>query len=44
MLLSVDEEAVKAELPQIEASLDAYGDHLPGAVRAQLDALKQKLG
>ena len=44
LLLSVDEQAVKAELPQIEASLDAYGDHLPDAVRSQLDALKQKLG
>ncbi len=44
LLLSVDEEAVKAELPQIEASLDAYGDHLPDAVRGQLEALKQKLG
>ena len=44
LLLSVDEDAVKAELPQIEASLDAYGDHLPDAVRGQLEALKQKLG
>ena len=44
LLLSVDSEAVKAELPQIEASLTAYGDHLPEAVRAQLDVLKQKLG
>ncbi len=44
LLLSVDEQAVKAELPQIEASLDAYGDHLPDAVRSQLEALKQKLG
>ena len=44
LLLSVDEDAVKAELPQIEASLDEYGDHLPDAVRSQLEALKQKLG
>ena len=43
LLLTVDEEAVKAELPQIEASLDEYGDHLPEAVRGQLEALKSKL-
>ncbi len=43
-LLTVDTEAVKAELPQIEASLDEYGDHLPDAVRDQLEALKQNLG
>ncbi|WP_320669692.1 phosphoenolpyruvate carboxykinase (GTP) [Patulibacter defluvii] len=44
LLLTVDAEAVKAELPQIEAHLAQFGDHLPAAVQAQLDALKQKLG
>ena len=45
LLLSVDSEAVKAELPQIEASLDAYGDHLPDAVRGpSWTSLKPKLG
>lgn len=43
LLLSVDGDAVKAELPQIEAHLAQFGDRLPAAVTAQLDALKQKL-
>ncbi len=44
LLLSVDNEAVKAELPQIEAHLDQFGDRLPAEIRAQLDALKTALG
>ncbi|EHN12214.1 Phosphoenolpyruvate carboxykinase [GTP] [Patulibacter medicamentivorans] len=44
LLLTVDADAVKAELPQIEAHLAQFGSHLPAAVQAQLDALKQKLG
>ncbi len=43
-LLVVDEAAVKAELPQIEEHLAKFGDDLPQELRAQLDALKQKLG
>jgi phosphoenolpyruvate carboxykinase (GTP) len=44
LLLTVDGEAVKAELPQIEAHLDQFGDRLPAEIRAQLDALKTALG
>ncbi len=43
-LLVVDEDAVRAELPQIEEHLAKFGDDLPAEIRAQLDALKQKLG
>jgi phosphoenolpyruvate carboxykinase (GTP) len=43
-LLDVDAEAVKQELPQVEESLTKYGDHLPAEVRAQFDALQQRLG
>ncbi|MGK2939985.1 MAG: phosphoenolpyruvate carboxykinase (GTP) [Solirubrobacteraceae bacterium] len=43
-LLTVDVETVKQELPQVEASLTKYGDHLPAEMTAQLDALKAKLG
>jgi phosphoenolpyruvate carboxykinase (GTP) len=42
-LLAVDTEAVKAEIPQVEAHLAQFGDRLPPAVRAQLDALAEKL-
>jgi phosphoenolpyruvate carboxykinase (GTP) len=42
-LLTVDAEQVKAELPQVEESLEKYGERLPGEMRAQLDALKQRL-
>jgi phosphoenolpyruvate carboxykinase (GTP) len=43
-LLTVDEEAVKAELPQVEEHLERFGDDLPGPVRDQLEALKERLG
>jgi phosphoenolpyruvate carboxykinase (GTP) len=43
-LLTVDPEVVKAELPQVEEHLAKFGDELPAPVRAQLDALKQRLG
>ncbi|MFA4929268.1 MAG: phosphoenolpyruvate carboxykinase (GTP) [Patulibacter sp.] len=43
LLLTVDNDAVKAELPQIEAHLEQFGDRLPAEVRAQLDALKSAL-
>ncbi|MBI5106398.1 MAG: phosphoenolpyruvate carboxykinase (GTP), partial [Solirubrobacterales bacterium] len=43
-LLTVDDEKVKAELPQVEEHLAKFGDRLPGPVRDQLDALKQRLG
>ncbi|MBA2347546.1 MAG: phosphoenolpyruvate carboxykinase (GTP) [Solirubrobacterales bacterium] len=43
-LLTVDEEAVKGELPQIEEHFAKFGDDLPQELRAQLDALKERLG
>ena len=42
-LLRVDEEALRAELPQVEDHLARFGDRLPDEVQAQLDALKAKL-
>ncbi len=44
LLLTVDAEAVKAELPQVEAYLAQYGERLPAGVKAQLDGLKARLG
>ena len=43
-LLTVDEEAVKAELPQVREHLDKFGDRLPSELRAQLDRLESALG
>ncbi|MBJ7470079.1 MAG: phosphoenolpyruvate carboxykinase (GTP) [Solirubrobacteraceae bacterium] len=43
LLLTVDAEAVKSELPQVEAHLAQFGDRLPAAIAAQLDSLKAKL-
>ena len=42
-LLTVDNEAVKAELPQVEAHLARFGDDLPVALRTQLDTLRERL-
>ncbi len=43
-LLAVDEDAVRAELPQTEEFLAKFGDHLPAEITRQLDALKSALG
>jgi len=42
-LLSVDVEEWKAELPAIREWFDSLGDHVPGVVREQLDALEGRL-
>jgi phosphoenolpyruvate carboxykinase (GTP) len=42
-LLTVDPQAVKAELEQVEAHLATFGDELPAPVRAQFDALRERL-
>ena len=42
-LLEVDEEAVKAELPQVREHLDKFGDKLPAEIRSQLEQLEQRL-
>jgi phosphoenolpyruvate carboxykinase (GTP) len=44
LLLEVDPEAVKAQLPQVEEHLARFGDGLPDALRSQLEALKQRMG
>ena len=43
-LLTVDEEAIKGELPQVEEHLAKFGDKLPAPVREQFESLKSKLG
>jgi phosphoenolpyruvate carboxykinase (GTP) len=43
-LLSVDTEAVKAELTQVQEHLARFGDELPDALRRQFDDLKMRLG
>ena len=43
-LLTVDEEAARAELPQVEEHLARFGDDLPAAVRAQFEDLRRRLG
>ncbi|MEV4423587.1 phosphoenolpyruvate carboxykinase domain-containing protein, partial [Patulibacter sp. NPDC049589] len=42
-LLAVDEDAVRLELPQIEAYLQTYGAHLPTEIMGQLITLKRRL-
>ena len=42
-LLAVDEDALRAQLPQVEEFLVKFGDDLPDEVQAQLEALKQRL-
>jgi phosphoenolpyruvate carboxykinase (GTP) len=43
-LLTVDADAVRAELPQVEEHLAKFGDKLPVEVTEQLDELKRRLG
>jgi phosphoenolpyruvate carboxykinase (GTP) len=43
-LLSVDEDLFRAQLPQIKEHLARFGDNLPPEVRAQLEALEERLG
>jgi phosphoenolpyruvate carboxykinase (GTP) len=43
-LLTVDEDKLRAELPQVREHLARFGDRLPGEVRAQFDRLEQRLG
>jgi phosphoenolpyruvate carboxykinase (GTP) len=44
LLLEVDPEAVKAQLPQVEEHLARFGDRLPDPLQKQLEALKERLG
>jgi phosphoenolpyruvate carboxykinase (GTP) len=43
-LTSVDEAALRDEIPQVEEHLAKFGDDLPPEVTAQLEALKRRLG
>src|ERR687898_149700 len=43
-LLTVDPQLVRDQLPQFEEHLARFGDSLPDELKAQLDALKQRLG
>ena len=43
-ILTVDDDAVRAQLPQIEEHLDKFGDDLPAELVEQLDALRDRLG
>ncbi len=43
-LLSVDEEHVKQQLPQVREHLAKFGNKLPAELTAQLEALEGRLG
>jgi phosphoenolpyruvate carboxykinase (GTP) len=43
-LLSVDDDALRAQMPQVEEHLARFGDDLPDEIKAQLGALKERLG
>jgi len=42
-LLTVDSEALRAQLPQIEGFLAKFGERLPGEITQQLEALRRRL-
>jgi phosphoenolpyruvate carboxykinase (GTP) len=42
-LLSVDEDLVREQLPQLKEHLAKFGDKLPARISAQLEALEQRL-
>jgi phosphoenolpyruvate carboxykinase (GTP) len=42
-LLAVDVEQVREEMPQVHEHLGRFGEHLPAAIKAQLEALEQRL-
>jgi phosphoenolpyruvate carboxykinase (GTP) len=43
-LLTVDDDQVRGQLPQVEEFLGRFGDDLPAEIGAQLEGLKQRLG
>jgi len=43
-LLTVDADLVKAQLPQVRAHLEQFGEKLPAELSAQLKALEERLG
>ncbi|HEY7619174.1 MAG TPA: phosphoenolpyruvate carboxykinase (GTP) [Solirubrobacteraceae bacterium] len=42
-VLTVDDDALREQLPQVKEHLAQFGDRLPKELRAQLDALEQRL-
>ena len=42
-LLSVDDEKVRDEIPQVKEHLARFGDRLPGPLKAEFEALEQRL-
>ena len=44
VLLTVEPDQLKAQLPQVEEHLARFGDRLPDALKQQLESLKQRLG
>jgi phosphoenolpyruvate carboxykinase (GTP) len=43
-VLTVDDDELRAQLPQLEEHLAIFGDRLPNEIRGQFEALKQRLG
>jgi phosphoenolpyruvate carboxykinase (GTP) len=43
-VLTVDDDELRAQLPPLEEHLAIFGDQLPDEIRAQFEALKQRLG
>jgi phosphoenolpyruvate carboxykinase (GTP) len=43
-ILEVDGDALRREIPQIEAHYATFGEHLPDELRRQLDRLRDRLG
>ncbi|MDQ2623289.1 MAG: phosphoenolpyruvate carboxykinase (GTP), partial [Actinomycetota bacterium] len=43
-LLTVDEDALRQQLPQVEEHLAKFGDDLPDEIRNQFETLKSRLG
>jgi phosphoenolpyruvate carboxykinase (GTP) len=43
-VLTVDDDDLRAQLPQLEEHLAIFGDRLPHEIREQFEALKQRLG
>jgi phosphoenolpyruvate carboxykinase (GTP) len=42
-LLTVDDAALRSELPQVRQHLERFGDRLPAALRTQLETLERRL-
>jgi phosphoenolpyruvate carboxykinase (GTP) len=43
-VLTVDDDELREQLPQLEEHLGIFGDRLPDEIRLQFEALKQRLG